>query len=284
MPSTLTWVDYDIEARDRSLRILALFQERESRDELGLGGIRDAFADCLFPGTSTIQTRLRYMLFVPWVYQQLEAQHVPAREFTARARKAELALVQPLLESDDQAGVFGKTAGNSLKRLPSSVYWTGLGAWGIRRFAASQDEYHHRVDALYARRARSQDDDDLEVMPDRVAVTWHPRLPKPPEGFPERLDFALTPEEASFLRDRLVETHGDSLLAHLALHCTPVEVDFPWEHPDRATFPATHGELLMHAQRFSRAMHGAAILYNLLLAHLAGQEELHDEHRERFAA
>ena len=41
------------------------FQEKESRDELGLGSVRDSFADQLFPGTSTIQTRLRYTLFVP---------------------------------------------------------------------------------------------------------------------------------------------------------------------------------------------------------------------------
>ena len=65
MPSLLSWVDHDSAARERSLRILALFQEKETRDELGLGGVRDAFADRLFPGTSTIQTRLRYMLFVP---------------------------------------------------------------------------------------------------------------------------------------------------------------------------------------------------------------------------
>lgn len=40
-------------------RILAQFKERDTRDELGLGSLRDAIADLLFPGTSTIQTRLR---------------------------------------------------------------------------------------------------------------------------------------------------------------------------------------------------------------------------------
>jgi hypothetical protein len=74
MSSTLTWLDHDAAARDRSLRILALFREQETRDELGIGGIRDAIAEPLFPGTSTIQTRLRYMLFVPWIYQDLERQ------------------------------------------------------------------------------------------------------------------------------------------------------------------------------------------------------------------
>ena len=44
---------------ERTLRILSLFQEKESRDELGFGSVRDCFADQLFPGTSAIQTRLR---------------------------------------------------------------------------------------------------------------------------------------------------------------------------------------------------------------------------------
>jgi hypothetical protein len=67
MAASLTWIDHDAKARERSLRILSLFKTT-TRDELGLGAIRDSFADQLFPGTSTIQTRLRYMLFVPWIY------------------------------------------------------------------------------------------------------------------------------------------------------------------------------------------------------------------------
>jgi len=35
-------------------RILVLFRERETRDELGVGVIRDLVADELFPGTRTI--------------------------------------------------------------------------------------------------------------------------------------------------------------------------------------------------------------------------------------
>ena len=129
MPSTLTWIDHDASARERSLRILALFQEKESRDELGLGGIRDSFADQLFPGTSTIQTRLRYMLFVPWIYKNLEDRRVSPGDFARRADEAERDLIDTMRNTDErEAGVFGGQAGRQLKRLPSSVYWAGLGA------------------------------------------------------------------------------------------------------------------------------------------------------------
>lgn len=277
MPSSLTWVDQDAAARERSLRILALFQEKESRDELGLGGIRDSFSDRLFPGTSTIQTRLRYMLFVPWVYQRLERERVPAYNFAARARRMELELMQPLLTSDDRAGVFGIVAGKELKRLPSSVYWAGLGAWGIRRFGGSQEQYHRSVDALYQRRVLRTSPDEGEAEDDPATITWNPRLPPEPPDFPRNLTLALTSEEAAFLQDRIVTTQPESLLAHLVLHCAPAEVDFPWEQPDRAGFRPEHNELLEHARRFSEVMYGAAILYNLALAELDKRAELTGE-------
>ena len=122
MPSQLAWIDHDATARERTLRVLSLFQEKESRDELGLGSVRDSFADQLFPGTSTIQTRLRYMLFVPWIYHSLEEKRLPAESFAIQADLLERDLVQPLMDSDDLAGVFGKTAGKSLKRLHQSSH------------------------------------------------------------------------------------------------------------------------------------------------------------------
>ena len=289
MPASLTWVDHDPAARERSLRILALFQEKESRDELGLGGIRDSFADQLFPGTSTIQTRLRYMLFVPWLYTRLEKQRVPPSEFAARADRVERALVTPLLASDDRSGVFGAVAGRVLKRLPSSVYWAGLGAWGIRLIDLSQDQYYRQIGAIYNRRVvqaaqereRARMNDDIEAAPEPGTLTWHPRLPEPPDGFPAKADFSLTREEASFLLDRLQCSHPQSLMAHLALYSHPAEVEFPWLHPDWASFRGEHQELLTHARRFSEVMHGASLVYNLALTEIRPWDEKINEYREQ---
>ena len=65
---------------------MALFEEKESRDELGLGPIRDSITDHLLPGTSTIQTRVRYMLFVPWIYMMLEDMDGSPGRLTQAAR------------------------------------------------------------------------------------------------------------------------------------------------------------------------------------------------------
>jgi len=290
MPSVLAWIDHDSKARERTLRILSLFQEKESRDELGLGSVRDSFADQLFPGTSTIQTRLRYMLFTPWIYQGLEDKRLSMDSFAIQADKLERDLVQPLLDSDDQAGVFGKTAGKRLKRLPSSVYWAGLGAWGIRLTPYSQEEYYKRIDEIYRRqntlkalekdaKARGDDINDDQRL---GVLSWHPRLPAPPDTFPAKVDFALSLEEAEFIRDRIQVSCSQSLLSFLSLHCEPADTRAPWEHPDYGHFSQEHKELLTHARLFSETLHGAALSYNIQLAQLRGLDDRVSEHQASF--
>lgn len=132
--SSLAWIDFDEAERQRAQRIMALFQERESRDELGLGAIRDSIADHLFPGTSTIQTRLRYMLFIPWILSRLEGRDGSASNLSAEGRNMEIRLSQALKAGGETSGIIGRDAGARLQRLPSSVYWAGLGSWGIRQF------------------------------------------------------------------------------------------------------------------------------------------------------
>ena len=63
MTSSFSWLDYSEHDRRKMLDVVELFREPDIRDELGLGTIRDAIADLLFPGTSTIQTRARFFSY-----------------------------------------------------------------------------------------------------------------------------------------------------------------------------------------------------------------------------
>src|SRR3954466_1042348 len=108
--SVFVWLDYSERERRKMLDVVDLFREKDTRDELGIGSVRDAFADMLFPGTSTIMTRARYFLLVSWTYQRLERLRVGSAEIAARARRSELNLVQPIEDSDDNDGNIGKLA------------------------------------------------------------------------------------------------------------------------------------------------------------------------------
>jgi hypothetical protein len=286
--SEFVWLDYSEKDRRKMLDVVDLFKEHDTRDELGIGSVRDAFADQLFPGTSTIMTRAKYFLLVAWTYQQLEKQHVSSAQFAARARRAETDLIEIIATSDDNEGNIGKYAKTALKRLPSSVYWQGLYVWGVRNFAGAQAQYYRSLEQFYTRsdrhgvRSRERDIEHDDLM----APNWHAGLVTAPSKFPSECSLRLTESEALYLRERirLSPRCVGSLLAELVARperCDPVE--FPWWLPHLADLPVKLREQLNHAQNFSELMHGAPLLYNLILSEQERQEERVADYRGRFS-
>jgi len=269
--SSLAWIDFDDAERQRAQRIMALFQERESRDELGLGAIRDSIADHLFPGTSTIQTRLRYMLFVPWLLRRLEGRDGTASQLSAEGRAMEIRLSDALKSGGETSGVIGRDAGARLQRLPSSVYWAGLGAWGIRQFPGSCETYYAALPTLRHRGQRT--DVEAEGFEDLRRGNWHPGLPPAPVNLLDGASFSLTEAEAQFIRDRLVASAPDSLLTWLARQSDNGQCAFIWQHPALGDFPVEAQRLVQHAEMFSGVIHGASLLYNLQLAELRERDD-----------
>lgn len=266
MASTFAWLDYSEHERRKMLDVIKLFSERDTRDELGVGSVRDALSDILFPGTSTIQTRVRYFLFVPWMYLDLEKKRTDPGRIADRARRQEVALIHALLDSGESEGVIGRQARDRLLRLPSNIYWQGLGVWGLRLFRGSQDQYHrslsgHYAHVTYFNRQRAEETGDL-----RVNSNWHPGIPPAPANFPNKSTLVLSREEAEYLRER-IQTHArDTLLSFwVGRRNPPPYAVFPWEIVDDH-HPEHLRDQLVHAQNFSESIHGAALLYNLLLA------------------
>lgn len=261
------------------LDVISLFNEKDTRDEMGIGSIRDAFADQLFPGTSTIQTRARYFLFIPWIYQELERHKTPSNLMDTRLRQREVQLIYTLIDARE-TGVIGAQARERLKRLPSNIYWYGLGAWGIRYFPGSQDEYHRSLDTFYPS-SRKQRNDDGEPVDGRLTCNWHPSLPAAPANFPGVANFTLTRSEAEYLAERIITRHPNSLLAFLVnkRESTAV-VRFAWEHPLWEQFPSHLQKQLSHARNFSETLQGAALLYNLMLAEEKNAQDWIEDYRE----
>ena len=185
MQATLTWIDLTAGDRDKMRRVLDLFNEQGTLDEMGLGSLRDALSDTLFPGTSYIHTRLRYVLFIPWIYQRLEHRRTRAADVARAARRAEVDLIAPLEENPDNEGIIGVRARHTLARLPSSVYWSALTRWGIFIREQSQGWYHAHFDTLVDGRGATGRADDPGVVWSSEPH-WHPRLPEPPGPSPGR--------------------------------------------------------------------------------------------------
>jgi hypothetical protein len=154
--------------------VIALFAEKDTRDELGLGGVRDTFADLLFPATSTIQTRARYFLFIPWVYQELERRRTLPADIERLARRDEIRLIHGLENGGETDGIIGTLAQDKLARSPSNIYWAGLGRLGIRRFAGSQEQFHREFAAFYPASGRRLFAEDEQVA---ASASWSSSLP-----------------------------------------------------------------------------------------------------------
>lgn len=279
--SSLAWIDFDSAERERMQRVLAFFQERESRDELGLGAIRDSIADHLFPGTSTIQTRLRYMLFIPWLFQRLRPRDVSVEHIRREARAMEIRLIDALKQAGESDGIIGSRAGTKLQRLPSLAYWAGMGAWGIRLFPGSPESYFASLRNV-RRSSRSGEDDQLSGALER-GLLWNPCLPPEPASLLDRAVFQMTPDEAEFIVDRLIANQPSALLTLLARERVHAECDYIWMHPDLADLPTKIRSLIGHAQVFSDLMHGAALLYNLTISEARAEEDWIDRYRNDLA-
>lgn len=282
--SYLQWLDHSEGARRQAMDVIDLFQEQDTRDELGIGAVRDALADLFFPGTSTIQTRARYFLFIPWIYLDLESRKTPSAEMSRRASVAEKRLINVLAHSDDTQGVIGIAAREKLRRLPSNIYWQGLAAWGIRTFPGSLDQYHREADLFYATsRTGSGPEGDESVA--AVKRNWHSGLPAPPAGFPTEASLRLLRREAEYLRERVAMAHPRTLLAFLLdEESGAADVAFPWEHPNFSAFRPHHQNQLAHARHFSEVMLGAALLYNLMLSEAAKQDAWASDYRGRMTS
>ncbi len=269
MPSVMAWLDESAEQQRRARELVRLGATAESRDELGIGQIRDVYANRLFPGTSVIQTRARYFLFVPWLFQMHEARGRSGDDLLRRVNASERSLIATLKDSalgaddgPDLEGLIGSRAGVGVKILPSAIYWGGLDTFGVLRSPVSPDGLGS-VAAL-----DKLDPDAADERVARARSDWDV-LDAPPD-FPAVVDggFALTPDEGLWLRERIQKEVEGTLLAHLVGSAQPpLATTFgPWEEPLALTANEHIVQILEEARVFSLVFHGATLLYNLLLA------------------
>jgi len=283
VPSLVAWLDASSEDQRRMREIVNLFTERESRDELGIGQVRDALSDTLFPGTSTLLTRARYLVLIPWCFVAAERGAGGPASIAGRVDENERQLIAALKADGDSEGLLGRLAGRSLKNLPSALYWVALRQFGILSSPGLGPQ-----DAIELGTPTHVADDEGDGA---AQGAWSATLPPVPEGFPAKTGggFRLSSGEAGWIQDRIREGAEGSLLAHLVDNAPDVDSDAPWfDSSARASGGEPHAAL-DHAELFSFGLHGAALLYNLLLAEkyeAAGFDTISapvDRYRERLS-
>jgi len=265
--SRLAWLDASADEQRRVREIVQLFSQRDTQDELGGRRIVVALSDALFPGTSVLHSRARYLLFIPWLAQVAATKKDQLGWFDWLERQ----LIARFLEDDTvpevdrTVGLIGNRAGPQVKQLPSAAYWTALEAWGIQTIPGTVAE---TLDRMRIRPARHTAE-EVDELAERHVGVWHPGVGGIPDGFPlDTIDggFRLKPDEATWLRERWLATAGGSLLAHLVIEGEQLSTArAPWEEPACLSANTLILGVLAEAERFSLALEGARGLYQLLL-------------------
>lgn len=265
MSSTFGWLDTDEDQRKKMLEVVELFKDDGTVDELGVGAIRDTIANALFPGTSVLHTRLRYVLFVPWLLEMASHKATP-EEMLTHLRDLEVRLIYSLLKGGETDGVIGRSAKDKLKRMPSTAYWAVLRRWDIRTVDTTIEGFFRRAQDRRELNRVVSHADDPEARESLPGLGIDRDLPPVPNDLLQSTTFELRPEDESYLADLISASTEGSLLSWLVTHPPESSAPYVWMLDNSSDFPQSLADLVDHGRRFHTAVHGAPLLYNLLLA------------------
>lgn len=270
MGSQVGWLDFSSEHQQHVYDSLKRFESKETVDDLGFGTIRDAISGALFPGTSVLQTRARYFLFIPWIFQ--DAQRLSPQKMIERSRNYELRLISALEASDDTSGVIGIQKKTALKTVPSSIYWSGLQKFGIFKLRGRSIQQFGKLVAKHR--------EDIEYEGEFVgggSPFWC-EMPDPPKDFFrfEIAELRLTRKESEWLSEKIISTStsaNPNLLASLVKMILNGETSFldeesykhVWDFELPNYVDERLREIVHHSQHFALLAQGASLIYNALL-------------------
>lgn len=275
--SFLTWVDFDSDQKKKMAEVIRLFSDQGVRDELGFGTVRDVIADKLFPGTSTIQTRAKYFLLVPYIFLQLQkeasekkALRENTRKMQDRIEELEDELIKKLVQQEDSGGTIGSVSlarNKKLQRYPNEIYWAGLKKWGIFKDEAGRSSYYEelgdRIELLNEWERKNKDgENDYSKRPNNFWNAEIEKLDKDVKVKELKYSFELHPKESAFLRSQINECCNGSLLNSLLTNEIHIrEVETLWDLKVRKVINDQFKDILYNSKNFSLLVCGAVRAY-----------------------
>ena len=291
--SEMGWVDFSSEDRDRVRDVIKQLSEPGTLDELGIGALRDGFADLMFPGFSTIQTRAKYLITIPRIirdYLALKPAQQRRQSLQQYLEQQENQLARALTLqhlNEGVTGIIGSTMkeGESVARLPSSVYWVALRTWGIINTQASLNQFLRSVKPLESSLGSTLPDEADDA--DGVSADSRVHLDRYDPQWIEDVHITLTESEAVFLSDKLQNGPINSLPSQFELSGLLKEV----LDEDLAGFAQLAGwvaaksnlaqrtrDTVKMAHSFSELIYGAHLRFNIVVARNNQREDLLDQY------
>lgn len=280
----LGWIDFSKTERSKILSVLDLLGEKGVLDELGISQIRDGYSDLFFPGTSTIQTRAKYFFIVPYAFRDLEFNNqYDYHKLRKTFNNTEERCAHIFLEnSSDEKGVIGKRSiqtGGWVSRTPASIYWAGLRKYGIFKGKMSIDHYikfiaiqkQNTSGALNLGNQSDEGHDDKNAGDVQKKHLFN--IPTYSRDWIDNLDMNLTFEEGQFLKNQIIESCPDSLMAYVLKEDIREFVDIPsFNGLEAIEFPDYIQNSYIKAKSFSEFCFALRVVYNLIVSENKNRE------------
>ncbi len=295
----LGWIDFSKSERNKVLSVLDLLSESGTLDELGIAPIRDGFANLFFPGTSTIQTRAKYFMIVPYALKDLEySSETNPNRMLRTLDEVERKCGEKLIgNGEDTDGIIGSRSlaqNKWVKRTPADIYWAGLRNYGIFTGGTlSLSEYIRAMCALKNQKAtitklgNRNDNADADEGDDKDAGElfrmqfW--KIPTYKDSWMEDLSIKMSSEEGAFLRQQIITAYPDSMLAFILRNSvTEIFVCKTFQELESLIkiFPEQIQNDYSLAYAFSSFLLVLRVVYNIVVS--AGQNEAANALWEKF--
>ncbi len=287
--SSLGWIDFSDDDRQKVLKVIELLKGQGTVDELGIGVIRNSLSDTMFPGITTIMTRAKYYFIVPRILHDFiteKPSKIKAKEYLRRRENEimnELAVKYDYSEDEKIMGIsvakqnrdLAPNKHEELQRKPSVIYWNALRGY---KFYTGELSLSNLLDVLDR---KSKPDSAYTYIPTE-GETANDRdteisdscflLPDHTTDWQKSLTIDLTPTEADYLKHRIMDEYPESLISNI-LKTKAATRDFlksisfkdMCDMPFVNQLPEDNRSILYTAKAFWQIMEGAHIRFNVLL-------------------
>lgn len=296
------YINFGLEEKNNLYKVIQSIRDHHAIDELGIGRIRDAFSNKMFPGMSVLQNRAKYFVLLPALYLEAEkARYKTVEEVRQRILDMEIRLTRQLLNGtpkvDDQYGITGsslidkaeKNRNQYVKYDPTYIYWGGLVTYGlvksdgnVYRLIFERSIARHNSPQKYKKTDENETSDSTDLsgtlqLFDTGGLKYEFDGKTP-------INIFLTKNEAEFLKKRIVlsEDSKDSLLAYLLSNEIQIVKDYQELKHIWKELPEQHYYTYMLSARFSRFVYLLRIFYNYLYDRRTASEDVADKQFQEY--
>ena len=250
-------------------------EEDGVQDELGVGTIRDAMSNKLFPGFSTLHTRAKYFFITPYILLDKERKQRKSESGKDYFNRVEIETNNTIIDFYEsfkerkEESYFGKFKKDGvLKRQPSEIYWNGITTLHLVNYDGTLDQLlrdkHSTIEELLS---CNQGDDTVKEQGENNK----PRVVDAgsADGWIENITekgLTLTSVEAQILRDRLIKHTPNSLPTELLTNDEVWEVYKAAAYKDKGNEQITNA-LINFVEKAYKLVENEELRTNLITAH-----------------